>query len=244
MDISIIISSFNQYRRLRLCLESLAKQEVDGISYEIIIADDNSTDDTLNFVSSTYPSIIVSLNDKSESNTYTLADNWNAAAKLATGDRIVFSNADMIFCKTFLKAHLDPIMQDSIIFGPGYSSAPPVDNVLDNFLTAKEIIDWIASNNLLGRDRHSEGSADTYNKEWTWQFPFGYNFSVIRDQFNGVGGFPSFKKWGHEEVQLCKKIVEKYKTSVKSNKNAVAVHLWHPRVNHENMTTRTDNIRF
>lgn len=243
MDISIIISSFNQKRRLKFCLDSLSKQSGD-FTREIIVADDHSTDGTLEWIAETHPEVVISLNESPEDSTYTLADNWNTAAKIATGKRIVFSNADMVFCSKFLEHHLDPVMQDSIIFGPGYGSKPIIDKYLDSFETAKEVIIWLENNGQLGQDRHAEGSADTYNKEWQWNFPFGYNFSVIREQFEGVDGFPSFKKWGQEETQLCKKIVEKYGTKVKSNKNTYSVHLWHPRVNHENMTERKDDIKF
>jgi|TARA_R110000787_G_scaffold336_8_gene1239 glycosyltransferase involved in cell wall biosynthesis len=250
MDISIIVSSFNQRRRLRLCLDSLSKQFTNdgsnrgGFEYEVILADDHSTDGTLDWVAQEHPNVVVSLNDSPEENTYTLADNWNTAAKKATGKRLVFSNADMIYCRDFLRCHLDEVMQDSIIFGPGYSTAPPVDGVLDSFESAKDAMIWLENNNQIGTDRHSERSADTYNIEWKWWFPFGYNFSVIREQFEGVGGFPSFKKWGEEETQLCKRIVDKYGTTVKSNNNTYAVHLWHPRVNNEDMVDRVDDIRF
>ena len=245
MDISIVISSFNQKRRLKFCLDSISKQLIPNLKeYEIVLADDHSTDGTLEYVAEHYPDVVVSLNDHPEDKTYTLADNWNTAATKATGKRLVFSNADMIFGRHFLASHLDPIMQDSIIFGPGYSSAPAVDTILDECNTAKEVVAWLGDNKLIGGDRHAEKSADTYNMEWDWWFPFGYNFSVIKEQFDGVGGFPSFKKWGEEETQLCKKIVEKYKTKVKSNKYAFAIHLWHPRVNHKDMTVREDNIRF
>ena len=243
MDVSMVISSFNQKKRLKFCLDSISKQEGD-FDYEIILADDNSTDGTLEFVKEEFPQVIVSLNEKSKPGKYTLADNWNSAVKLAKGTRVVFSNGDLVFSKNFLESHLDPIMQDGIIFGPCYSSAPAVDSILTSCETAKEIVRWLGWNNLIGKDRHAEGSADTYNKTWDWWFPFGGNFSVLRKHFNGVGGFPSFEKWGQEDTQLCKKIVEKYKVPVKSNKNTVSIHLWHPRVNHENMAARHDDINF
>ena len=243
MDVSMIISSYNQKTRLNFCLQSLKAQELD-FEWEIILADDNSTDGTLDMVSEKFPFVKVALNPKSESGVYTLADNWNNAAKLASGSRLVFSNADMIYSKYFLAAHMDPIMQDSIIFGPGYCSKPKSEKFINSVESVDLLVKLIDKNDLLGKDRHAEGSADTYNMEWDWNYPFGYNFSVLRDQFEGVGGFPPYRRWGAEEVHLCKKIVEKYNTTVKSNKFAFSIHLWHPKVNTEITTVRNDSIKF
>lgn len=239
----MIISSYNQKKRLKFCLQSIQKQQLD-FEWEVILADDNSTDGTLEMVEADFPFVTISQNAKSEKGVYTLADNWNTAASKATGNRLVFSNADLIYSKYFLAAHMDPIMQDCIIFGPGYSSKPETDKFINSEDTVDKLVAKLENNNLIGRDRHAEGSADTYNKEWAWNFPFGYNFSVIREQFVGVDGFPSYKKWGAEETHMCKKIVSKYGTKVKSNKYAYAIHLWHPVVNHENILTRQDEIRF
>lgn len=243
MDLSVIISSYNQSTRLKFCLQSLHNQKLD-FDYEIILADDNSTDDTVEMVNRDFPNVKISLNPFSESGTYTLADNWNSAAFNASGKRLVFSNGDMVFSKYFLAAHMDPIMQDCIIFGPGYSSKKDSERFINECSNVEDLVEKLENNNLIGPDRHEEKSADTYNKEWKWWFPFGYNFSVIREQFEGVNGFPPYKRWGAEETQLCKKIVEKYGTVVKSNKYAVAIHLWHPVVNHKNTDKRIDDIRF
>lgn len=244
MDVSFIISSYNQKKRLEFCLQSATNQEGD-FEYEVILADDNSTDGTKEMVESNFPNVEISYNTKSKKETYTLANNWNTAAKKAKGKRLVFSNADMIFSKFFLGAHLDPIMQDSIIFGPGFNTPPEVEPLLDSCKTVTELIERIDGGNMIGKEKgHSEGSAETYNKEWSWHFPFGYNFSVIGEQFFGVDGFPGFEKWGHEDIFLCKKIVEKYGTKVKSNSNAYSLHLWHPVVNDKTTSSRIDNISF
>lgn len=243
MDVSMIVSSFNQKTRLNFCLQSLAKQELD-FDWEIILADDNSTDGTLDMVRDKFPFVNIQQNPKSESGVYTLADNWNNAAKVATGKRIVFSNADLIYSKYFLAAHMDPIMQDCIIFGPGYCSKPESEKYINNLSNIDSLVKKLDNEKLIGKDRHAEGSADTYNVEWAWNFPFGYNFSVIKEQFDGVGGFPPYRRWGSEETHLCKKIVNKYKTKVKSNKYAFAIHLWHPIVNSQSTEKRDDSILF
>lgn len=45
-DISIVVCTFNRAAVLRLALESLLRQEMGGICYEIVVVDNASTDDT------------------------------------------------------------------------------------------------------------------------------------------------------------------------------------------------------
>ena len=55
--VSIIIVNYNGQILLQKCLESISK--IDYKNYEIIIVDNNSTDDTIDFVTKNYPSIIL-----------------------------------------------------------------------------------------------------------------------------------------------------------------------------------------
>jgi len=45
-DVSVVISTYNRCERLRHALESLLSQESDGITWEVVVVDNNSTDDT------------------------------------------------------------------------------------------------------------------------------------------------------------------------------------------------------
>lgn len=52
MDISIILSTYNRGELLRNALEHLRRQQTDGIEYEIIVVNNNSTDGTKEIVES------------------------------------------------------------------------------------------------------------------------------------------------------------------------------------------------
>ena len=52
MDLSIVLSTYNRSAVLRNALEKLAVQQTNGIDYEILIVDNNSTDDTEQVVAS------------------------------------------------------------------------------------------------------------------------------------------------------------------------------------------------
>ena len=58
MDLSVIIVSYDSRFFLELCLRSL-KASLINIKSEIIVVDNNSNDDTIDFVTKNYPSVIL-----------------------------------------------------------------------------------------------------------------------------------------------------------------------------------------
>jgi len=222
---SVIISSYNQCKRLKFSLSSIIKQDYDN--YEVIVADDNSTDGTIEIINKEFPGIKISLNNKSKSKKYTLADNWNNAAQLATGSRLIFTNGDNLFSSKFVSAHMDVLMKNDIIFGPNERTTEEIEQ----FLNLNSHIDLLKNIKVIERDLRHDDSAYTYNKIFNTWYPWGNNFSLPTKIFNSVGGFPSKDVYGGEEKELLDKIVSKHSTLIKSNSNAYTLHLWHPQYN-------------
>ena len=257
MKISLLLSSYNQEKRLFYSLQSAISQKMaEGNSIEIILADDHSTDGTYKMIEKYFPDVIVSLNDKSIKNKDTLADNWNQAAKLATGDRLIFSNGDILFASGFAEAHADPIFDGHIIFGPYERSDEKLGPYLEflpmkikdqiinerQFSSHKEIVKLLSENNWISRDLHHDDSIYTYNQEYSIRHPWGGNFSVMKSHFDAVGGFDGRQYYGGEEMALVEKIVTKFPSKVLSNKNAYAIHLWHPQYNKHGLNTRQEYL--
>lgn len=237
MKLSVIISSYNQRQRLKRALDSICKQKKKHAdSIEIIVADDNSEDGSIELIKQ-YP-VVLSLGKRSRNDKYTLANNWtDAVMNHASGDRVIFTNGDHIFTPYFADSHADPVMSNDIIFGPAYQSSPnSLKYIEDTIYDYMDLVNIFEKEKLLLPDRHAEGSAMTYNKTWEYWFPFGYNFSVLTDHFKSVGGFPPKEEWGGEEAVLCKSIIDNFPdVKIKSNSNSVAIHMFHPIVNHENL---------
>lgn len=95
--VSIIIPAYNQWEFTYSCLDSILKNS-DGVSYEIILADDNSSDDT-QFVNQFVKNIRVVRNIKNLG----FLLNCNNAATLAKGKYIVFLNNDTLVQQDWLK---------------------------------------------------------------------------------------------------------------------------------------------
>jgi GR25 family glycosyltransferase involved in LPS biosynthesis len=227
--ISLIISSCNQIERLSFSLKSAILQ--DYYNYEIIVADDNSNDGTHEMIRQKFPGIKLSVNPDSKRGVYTLAQNWNAAANMATGERLIFTNADCIFPKQFVKSHADNIMFNDIIFGPNERTDENISLYISEDLSVKELMEKYTKVSTVGKDLRHDQSAYTYNQEFNFYYPWGNNFSVPTKFFKLAGGFPLLREYGDEEILLVRKLVEKFKLKVKSNKNTLNIHLWHPEVN-------------
>lgn len=224
--ISLIISSSNQKERLRYSLKSAILQ--DYYNYEVIVADEGSTDGTLEMISEEFPGVKVSVNPHHEPGVYTLALNWNTAASLASGERLIFTNADCVFPKGYVSAHADPKMADDIIFGPNERTNQNVVELLSLNISTSDLIKKYCETNKLGKDLRHDDSAYTYNKQYSYYYPWGNNMSVPTKAFIRAGGFPKLKEYGGEEILLSKKLQTKYGLMVKSNVNSLNIHLWHP----------------
>ncbi len=203
-----------------------------------------------------FPSIRISLNEKSIPGKFTTCTNKNTAVKMAQGDRLVLSNGDIIFSSSFIESYCDPIWEDNIVFGPCERSDEKISNYLgnlsirikDNVITIpklndhKEIVRILSDNNWLYPDPHHDGSVYTYNKEFSLIHPWGGNMSVMREHFNKVNGFPEYDFYGGEEDALCTKIFKKFGVKVLSNGKSYSIHLWHPPFNNDKVKDRPDYL--
>ena len=109
MIFSIIIPTFNSQDYLEMCLQSISQQNIESLSYEVIIVDDSSTDNTI-LVAQTFS------NHFQNFRIIPLAENGgpgrarNAGLDNASGDWILFLDSDDALspdCLQFLKTILD-----------------------------------------------------------------------------------------------------------------------------------------
>ena len=227
--ISLIISSFNQIDRLRYSLKSAIIQ--DYSNYEVIVADDGSNDGTREMVEREFPGVYFSSNPDREKGKYTLALNWNSAAEMATGERLIFTNADCVFPKGYVKAHADKLMFNDIVFGPNERTDESIAKLLPENFSVKHLLSEYCKTSKIGKDLRHDSSAYTYNKEYSYYYPWGNNMSVPTDKFREVKGFPKLKEYGGEEILLSKKLHVRKGVKIKSNVNTLNIHLWHLAVN-------------
>ena len=108
-QVSIIIANYNGRDLLQKCLESLSN--VNYKNLEIIVVDNNSTDDSVEFVTKNHPSIILVKLDKNKG----FAEPNNIGAKIAKGQFLLFLNNDTIVTENFISEMINAIITDKKI---------------------------------------------------------------------------------------------------------------------------------
>ena len=109
-DVSIIIPAYNQLRFTLACIHSILSDE-SRYSYEIIVADDCSTDATADVFKSGIRHV---LHSRPPSNLGFLR-NCNHAAKMASGKHIVLLNNDTYVLPGWLNELIEPLERDDNI---------------------------------------------------------------------------------------------------------------------------------
>lgn len=111
VDVSIIIPVYNQWQLTHACLTSVVITSADsGVSYEVILADDGSTDETAQSAAA-----ITGLRVVRPDTNLGFLRNCNHAARQARGRHIMLLNNDTIVMPGWLQALYSTIENDSSI---------------------------------------------------------------------------------------------------------------------------------
>ena len=104
--ISVIVSSYNQLEQLKLFLEAMECQACKD--FEVVIAEDGSNDGTNQWLCprpKPFPFDLTVFMRPHDG--YRLASLQNAGAEIAAGDRLLFTNADVIHCRDSICSHAE-----------------------------------------------------------------------------------------------------------------------------------------
>ncbi|MBS7541832.1 glycosyltransferase [Ancylobacter oerskovii] len=103
IDVSIIVPAYNKWELTRPCLSSvLVAGRATGIRYEVILADDGSTDETVN-AAALFPGLRVVKGERNQG----FLLNCKTAAARASGRHLLFLNNDTVV----LPGWLEPLLQ-------------------------------------------------------------------------------------------------------------------------------------
>ena len=102
IDLSIIVLSYNTKDITLNCLSSVV-QFTRGLSYEIMVVDNASADDSVELVKKKFPEVVVIENEKN----YGFASANNRGIKKSRGKYILFLNNDVKLDKNCIKELLN-----------------------------------------------------------------------------------------------------------------------------------------
>ena len=105
MFLSVVIPTYNRLPILEKCLRALEQQQLEALisAYEVVVVDDGSTDDTVNWLlrnGSEFPHVRLVQQDHGGP-----AEGRNRGVDHARGDVIVFIDSDLVVTESFLISH-------------------------------------------------------------------------------------------------------------------------------------------
>lgn len=191
--VSIIIPVYNQFAYTFACLYSILKN-TDGVEYEIIIADDCSTDETVGLSSITKNITIIR-----NKNNLGFLKNINHAVKSAKGKYLLLLNNDTkMINKNWLSVLVDTLEKDKTVGAVGGK------NLFEPGIlqSAGGKITFDGRSILIGKK--CKPDAAEYNREREVDFVPGCCFLVKKSDWDKLGGFDErFVPAYYEETDLC-----------------------------------------
>ncbi|MEI7463093.1 MAG: glycosyltransferase family 2 protein, partial [Candidatus Taylorbacteria bacterium] len=193
--VSIIISVFNKWKYTYNCLKSL-KENLADISFEVVIVDDGSTDETKKMVEKIKNAVYI----KNKKN-YGFVGSCNSGAKRARGEYLVFLNNDTIVKKNWLNALLDTFQSNKNIGLAGSKLIYP-----DGRLQEAGGIVW-KNGNACNYGRYGNPNDPEFNYLKDVDYCSGASIMLRKNVFEKLGGFDEiFSPGYYEDTDLAFKV--------------------------------------
>ena len=198
-DCSIIIPVWNNLALTTQCLMALA-EVTHGVSYEVILVDNHSTDGTPAFLAGLSGDVTVITNDENLG----FAKACNQGARAAKGEYLVFLNNDTIPQTGWLSALVDEVQAHSDVAVVG-SKLLYEDGTIQHAGVA------FSREFLMPYHMYPGVPADApfVSRRRELQCVTAACMLIRRQAFAQVGGFDEGYKNGFEDVDLCLKLGEK-----------------------------------
>jgi GT2 family glycosyltransferase len=190
--VSIVVPAHNNWRYTHLCLRAVLEHTV-GHDYEVILADDGSTDETL-----TASSLLVNVAVERLDTRAGFVGNCNNGARRGRGHYLLFLNNDTIAQPGWLDALVDTADADTDVGIVG----PKLIYENGRLQDAGGIV--LADGTTRNYGRNGYPSAPEFNRVRDVDYVSGCCLLVRRDLWNRVGGFDErYAPAYYEDVDLA-----------------------------------------
>lgn len=207
---SIVIPVYKRKFHLKNTLEALNHLNgFDNNDYEVIVVDDNSNDDTYEYIKGIDKNYNLKYYYFQKSKESYCAPAKNYGWRKANGDIVIFIDSDIIVQQTYLNEIERYFRMDQNIMVIGTRIFLP-ESIPYEIVQDKSFYDKYL-NTLINPDfyelRHKIFNDHSYNLS-TWKYPwleaFGCNIVIPKKWLEKIGGFDeNFKNWGLEDIELA-----------------------------------------
>jgi len=203
-DCSIIIPVWNNADLTKQCLTALV-ENTGGVSYEVVVVDNGSTDGVQDFLRTLSGDVQVIRNQENLG----FAKACNQGARAARGEFLVFLNNDTIPLKGWLAALVEEVRahQDVAVVG---SKLLYEDGTIQHAGVAFSR-EWFMPYHMY---RGMSAQTPCVSRRREFQCVTAACMLVRREAFQQAGGFDEGYRNGFEDVDLCLKIREQKRTIV------------------------------
>ncbi len=189
MEISVIIPTYNNRDVLQKTIETLLAQNFPQDRYEIVVADDGSTDGTADMVRSVTGPVAVRYVPQGNVGR---SGARNLGARAARGRILLFVDSDIWADPGMLAAHYRHYPPQAGRLGVQGRTLTHPDARATPFMRVKEI-----TPDLTVRRRHNLAPVHIITR----------NFSMLRAEFEEIGGFDEgFTGYGWEDIELAMRL--------------------------------------
>ena len=227
MRLSLIITTYNRPDALLLVLRSIEGQIT--LPYEVIIADDGSTNDTKEVVTSFQEkSDIRVIHSWQEDSGFRAAKSRNKAIAKATGKYIILIDGDMILHPEFINDHINNTQSGYFVKG---SRVLLTQDKTKQTLDQQKINFSLLSNGLQNRKNafHSNILSKLFsNKRNYLRGIRACNMAFYKQDCININGFNNeFEGWGREDSEFIMRLLNSGINRKNVRFNAIQFHLWH-----------------
>ena len=236
-NVSVIISTYNQPEWLQKTLWGYEMQTIK--TFELIVADDGSTDETRQLIRNFSKNLSYSVKHVwHEDNGFRKCAILNAAIKESQTDYLLFSDGDCIPRNDFVETHLRYRKKNRFLSG-GYFKLPfdiSTAITLDDIGNATCFdLKWL-KNSGIGNSFKNNKLTSGNTKAWilnhftptkaTWN---GHNASGWKADIVAANGFDERMEYGGEDRELGERLMNSGIKGIQIRYSAICVHLHHSR---------------
>ena len=208
---SVVIPTYNRAALLRRTLDSLVSQDLPRTDFEVLVADDGSSDGTAELAASYADRLNLRYLFQPDEG-WRVARARNLGIAQATGEVCVLIDSGVVLHSGCLRAHLDshrqagdPVAVCGYVHGYGYTEAEELAGSVD-YEQPDASIELLRESGRwpdIRESLYARRADDLAGLPAPWILFWTCNVSVRTDQLLAVGGFDEhFRSWGGEDIDL------------------------------------------